>query len=237
MADTSRRSSGWRRLLALMATLVVAGALPLVCAEISFRIAGYEAIYEVYSKPSLFWEYDELLGWSHTPNSTGTYVGPRPWPIEFETPIRINSLGLRGPEVSELEPGGLRLLMLGDSRTAAFEVPYDQTFTAVLETALTKRLGRPVEVINAGVRGYGTDQSYLYFRDRGHRLAPDAVMFLSAVNDARNNTTLHRMRQDLRQARLRPARRRARAPGTSRSGLSPLFVLDPGQRLPARENR
>ena len=70
--------------------------------EIGLRLAGYQAIYDVYSKPSIFWEYDPVLGWAHTPGSEATYVGPRPWPIEFSTPIRINSQGLRGPEIDPL---------------------------------------------------------------------------------------------------------------------------------------
>jgi len=188
-------ASGPRRALLLLGVAVLAGALPLLLAELGLRIAGYQAIYDVYSKPSLFWQHDPLLGWSHTPGSTGSYVGPRPWPVEFETPIRINSLGLRGPELPELPAGGQRLLVLGDSVTVAFEVPFDQTFTALLEESLTQRLGRPVQVVNAGVRGYGTDQSFLYFRDRGHLLAPDAVIFISSNNDPTNNMTLHRMRR------------------------------------------
>jgi hypothetical protein len=122
-------------------------------------------------------------------------VGPRPWPIEYEAPVRINSLGLRGPEVEEREPGELRILFLGDSVVAGFEVPYEQTLTAVLEDQLGRRLERPVRVINAAVRGYGTDQSYLYFRERGHRLGPDLVIMVHAYNDAWNNMTMHRMRR------------------------------------------
>ncbi|MDP7075728.1 MAG: GDSL-type esterase/lipase family protein [Myxococcota bacterium] len=190
--EGSRR---WKRRLALLVLSVVAGALPLGLAEVALRLAGYEAIYDVYSKPSLFWQHDALLGWSHTPDSSGVYVGPRPWPIEFETPITINSLGLRGPDLQPRQPRELRILALGDSRTAAFEVPYEQTFTALLERSLTERLRRPVRVINAGVRGYGTDQSLLYFRDRGHRLDPDVILFLSANNDPTNNMTIHRMRR------------------------------------------
>ncbi len=37
------------------------------------------------------WQHDPLLGWSHEPNAEETFVGPRPWPIEFETPVSINS--------------------------------------------------------------------------------------------------------------------------------------------------
>ena len=63
--------------------------------------------------------------------------------------------------------GTLVAMVLGDSAVAAFEVAYAETFVAQLERKLTHKLGLPVRVINAGVRGYGTDQDYLYYRERG----------------------------------------------------------------------
>jgi hypothetical protein len=76
----------------------VSVALTLLLFEVGFRIAGYEAIYEIYSKPWIFWKHDELLSWSHEPGASGYYVGPRPWPIEFRAFVSINSIGLRGPD-------------------------------------------------------------------------------------------------------------------------------------------
>src|SRR5687768_17400213 len=172
-------------------------AIALVAAifEVGLRLTGHVAIYEMYSKPSQFWRYDELLGWSHEPGATGEFVGPRPWPIEFRGKVSINSLGLRGPEIPTREPSELRVLFSGDSIVAALEVDYEQTFVALLEPMLRERLGVPVRTINAGVRGYGTDQDYLYFRDRGWRLEPDLVVFFHSSNDPSDNTTLHEMRR------------------------------------------
>jgi len=163
--------------------------------EIGFRLAGYQAIYEVYSEPSLFWRYDDLLGWSHTPGAQGIYVGPRPWPVEFRAPVSINSIGLRGPEVVDLPPGGYRILMLGDSLVAGFEVAYEQTFAAQVEKRLNEAVDFPVQVVNAGVRGYGTDQEYLWYRERGRLLRPDLVVAFMSLNDPEDNITLHRMRR------------------------------------------
>jgi hypothetical protein len=174
----------------LLGIAVVAGIF-----EVGLRLTGHVAIYEMYSKPSLFWRYDELLGWSHEPGASGEFVGPRPWPIEFRGHVSINSLGLRGPEIGPRQPSELRVLFSGDSMVAALEVDYEQTFIALLETMLRDRLGVPVRGINAGVRGYGTDQDYLYFRDRGWRLEPDLVVFFHSGNDPSDNTTLHEMRR------------------------------------------
>jgi hypothetical protein len=165
--------------------------------EIGLRILGYQAIYEIYSKSSTLWIADSELGWHHEPNSSDVFVGPRPWPIEFETSIHINSLGLRGPEVPPRDEDDIRLLFLGDSIVAAMEVEYDKTFPARIAEELSLRTGRSVRAINAGVRGYGTDQSVLYFRNRGRLLEPDIVIFFHSGNDPRNNRTLHRMRRPM----------------------------------------
>jgi lysophospholipase L1-like esterase len=184
-----------KRLLLNLLLVAVSSGIALGGAEIAFRLAGYRAIYEIYSTPWVFWRYDPVLGWSHEPHATGTFVGPRPWPIEFSSPVKINSLGLRGPELAEKPAGGVRVLALGDSVVAGFEVPDDRTFAALLGPLVEQRIGRPVQVVNAGVRGYGTDQSYLYYTERGRELRPDLVFFLHSGNDAAENRTLHEMRR------------------------------------------
>jgi lysophospholipase L1-like esterase len=181
--------------LAKATLLLFSLGLSLLVAEVAMRVAGYEAIYEVYSKPSILWQHDALLGWSHEPGAKGRYVGPRPWPVEFESPVSINSLGLRGPEVEPIPDEGVRILVLGDSMVAGFEVRQEETFIAVLESMLTQELPFPVQAINAGVRGYGTDQTYLYFRERGRLLEPDLVLMWLSSNDLLNDITIHRMRR------------------------------------------
>src|SRR5262245_9241807 len=185
------RSRRLGTLLLVLASFALAGVL----AEVALRLAGYAALYEVYSKPELFWQHDAQLGWSLEPGARGRYIGPRPFPIEFDTAIEINSLGLRGPELPRRQDGELRVLFLGDSVVAGFEVEQPETFVALLETDLRRRLGRPVQVINAGVRGYGTDQSLLWYRERGRALAPDLVALVFSANDFDDNVTLHRARR------------------------------------------
>jgi hypothetical protein len=192
-----RRSSQSRiRAAAQTALLALASvALTLGAVEVGLRLAGYQPLYEVYSKPSILWRADPLLGWSHEPGAQDVFVGPRPWPVEFASHVRINSLGLRGPEIGPLAPGTRRVLLLGDSMVAGFEVEYEETFGALLQDEMSRALGAPVEVINAGVRGYGTDQSYLYYRERGRALEADAVVLFHSGNDPEDNVTLHRMRR------------------------------------------
>jgi hypothetical protein len=70
-----------------------------------------------------------------------------------------------------------------------------ETFAALLEQLLRERFGAPVSVINTGVRGYGTDQSYLWFRERGRTLGADLVVLVISQNDFEDNLTLHRARR------------------------------------------
>ena len=201
-AAVKQVGSRWAGLLGRLVLAAVATLLALGVLEVALRMLGYEPIYRVYSHPEVFWQHDELLGWSHEPHAHGTFVGPRPWPVEFEAPVEINSLGLRGPDLAPRPPGGVRVMVLGDSMVAGFEVPFEQTFTSRMQERLARELGIPVQVINAGVRGYGADQSYLYYRERGARLEPDFVVFIPSENDLPDNVTLHRMRRIFGKAAL-----------------------------------
>ena len=193
-APAGRRSRlrVWGQKLGLLAgsTLVC-----LLVLEVAFRIAGYQPIYSVYSKPELFWKHDARLGWVLQPGASGTYVGPRPFPIEFRTKVRINALGFRGPEVTPVPPGGRRVLLLGDSQAAGFEVAEDQTYAALTARQLSAALGAPVQVENGGIRGYATDQSLLWYEEHLRALHPDLVVFHATGNDPEDDTTLHRMRR------------------------------------------
>lgn len=182
-----------RRLGVKLALAGLSVVLTLGVVEVVFRLLGYRPVYSVYSKPDEFFRADPELGWSFAPDTQGTYVGPRPFPVEFRTDVRINSLGLRGPEIEPVPDGGLRVLVLGDSWVAGLEVPEDRTYSALLQDELTDRLGVPVQVINAGVRGYGTDQSWLLYRERLRDLEPDLVVHHTTGNDPEDNTVVHRM--------------------------------------------
>src|SRR5262245_22985760 len=96
--DTSAKSMGrrgWfvRWLKTLPKKLALAGVavlVTLVALEVVFRLFGYRPLYDEYSKPSLLWRHDRVLGWSLKPRSRGEFVGPVALPIEFRTQIRVN---------------------------------------------------------------------------------------------------------------------------------------------------
>jgi lysophospholipase L1-like esterase len=97
--------------------------------------------------------------------------------------VRTNSCGFRG---EELLPAGAarRVVVYGDSLIEAEFSALEDTFAKRLERDLAGRLRKPVEVINAGVVGYGPDQVSLRMRAEIADLRPDLVIVsLFADND------------------------------------------------------
>jgi lysophospholipase L1-like esterase len=132
----------------------------------------------------LFWQPDSQLGWVNIPDAKG-------WEScygECQIRVTINSKGLRDREIPyEKESGTNRILMLGDSTTAAMQVTLEDTFVKQLENDLNKDSGN-WEVINAGVNAYGTDNEFLFYRLEGEKYDPDIVFLnMYLANDVYNN--------------------------------------------------
>ena len=103
---------------------------------------------------------------------------------EFLTYIKINSKGLRDVEHSyEKPPDRKRILLLGDSFIEGLQVDLEKILARRLERKLSEK-GYDVEVINAGMSGYGTDQEVLFYELEGYKYDPDIViLFLLVGND------------------------------------------------------
>ncbi len=100
-------------------------------------------------------------------------------------PVRVNAAGLRGDDVPATKaPGERRVLVLGDSYTAAVQLPEDEIYTTLLEQRLNAAAtGARYRVANAGVNGAGTGHEVLYYEHEGAALAPDVVVLQYAWND------------------------------------------------------
>ncbi|MHA7836086.1 MAG: SGNH/GDSL hydrolase family protein [bacterium] len=121
--------------------------------------------------------------------------------------FEINSRGLRADREYPYEkPAGVfRIVSLGDSFTAGYEVQGHETFSAVLERELGNE-GLSVEVLNAGVSGYSNAEAALYLERELLRYDPDLVLFSFYANDLVDNvrTGLFALRDgELVQARER----------------------------------
>ena len=180
-----RRSRGAVRvwLRRLLEWLGVA-ALSLLVAEVALR---FVLDVQPLTPGQFVFEAHPTRGWTHRAGAVDEYVK-----IGTRQEIRINSLGLRERELArERTPGTWRVLVIGDSQVAGFEVAQDATFTRVAERVLRER-GHEVEIINGGFRGYGTDQVLLFLREDGVRYRPDVVLYVWAYNDPEDNMTIHR---------------------------------------------
>ncbi|MBF0253897.1 MAG: SGNH/GDSL hydrolase family protein [Candidatus Omnitrophica bacterium] len=100
-------------------------------------------------------------------------------------PIRINSMGLRNPEISLDKPAGvMRVLVLGDSVAFGDGVREEEAFPARLEGLLNAGGTSRWQVINGGVRGYNTVMEKRLFEEVGLRYQPDWVVLAYVLNDA-----------------------------------------------------
>jgi len=94
--------------------------------------------------------------------------------------VRINSLGLRGPEPTLPKPEGLRrILTTGDSSVFGFGVAGSAVFSEVAAEAL----GEGFESINAAIPGYSSYQSINLLRLRALQTDPDIVVIGNLWSD------------------------------------------------------
>ncbi len=152
-----------------LAILALAVSLYPFCEEYNPKSDSDPGFYRESKAPGLKYE--------HVPGASGTLNGVH---------VRINSQGLRGPEVQMLKPEDiLRVVVLGDSIVFGQGVPEQGSLPAHLEDLLSKRVqGREVEVINAGVRGYDMEHYLVMLRKKVLPLQPDLmVLVITEMND------------------------------------------------------
>jgi lysophospholipase L1-like esterase len=151
--------------------------IALVLAEVVLRAVG-QAPFAVNPERAKFWLHDETLGWRHRPSQSGVF---RKDPFEIQ--VDINSFGLRDDEFPREKPEGRqRIVVLGDSFAWGFGVEQPDIFTELLEESLDG-----VDVINAGVSGYASDQQLLWLQSDGMRFSPDLVVLVFTGNDEHDN--------------------------------------------------
>ena len=169
---------------------LVLGAVLFACltTEAAFRLVGWRQgiDYRLYLKeltnsdrlPAGLFRTDRRLGRGIlAPNAEVLAVTS-----DFSVVYRTNGEGLRDREHSyERPPAVLRVLALGDSFTFGEGVPYGERFTDIAENALDG-----VEIINAGVPGWGIENELVYLELEGVRYRPDwVVVFINFVDTIR----------------------------------------------------
>ena len=165
-----------RGILINLSLIIISTFFALFLSETALRFMGFNPMY-VSPERDRFWKYDSLLGWAHQPGQEGIFETP-----QFRTVVRINENGLRDREhLYERQNNIERILVLGDSFAWGYGVEESERFSQLLE----EELG--VEVINAGVSGYSTDQELLWYRNEGIKYETDLVILVLAGNDVGDN--------------------------------------------------
>ena len=97
--------------------------------------------------------------------------------------VRVNALGLRGPELGEKAPGECRVLALGDSMIYGQGVAEEDTVTARLERELARGGGPRWRAVNGGIRAYDTLQEVALAEELAPVVVPDVVVLYWFAND------------------------------------------------------
>ena len=176
-------STGRRLKLAVFFGVMLALTLGVCFGVLEFGLSRYYS-----DEQSGQWSgFHPTLGWVLVP---GTY-----WtkPVEMfrKFPIRVDDRGLRAHTVPTDVKRPAGLLVLGDSFTFARETPTEKIFTQQLQLLMDQRAAG-VEVLTAGVPGYGTAQELLLMRqlrdERG--IAPATYLLMFFTNDILDNLCL-----------------------------------------------
>lgn len=170
--------------VAIGVVTILAGFLPTAFAQqylltlgsLAVALLAAEAILQYQYAPSYYtaYEQDERALFKLRPGAVRDYKHLKVNGGNTIT-FRVNSDGFRGPE---LKPRGeqLRIAVYGDSFIQAEFTPQQETFTAQLQKSLATKLGRSVEVVNAGVAGYGPDQILRRIQTELDKLRPHLVI-------------------------------------------------------------
>jgi len=133
------------------------------------------------------WFPQNLGTWGMTRNGITSHVpNLSVYLPKFKQEISINSHGMRDREHAVAkEPGTIRILVLGDSFMEANQVAFKDSFPSLLEAKLKSEASGQVEVINAGVSGWGTDDELTYLTRYGFRFHPDLVLVGMTLHNGR----------------------------------------------------
>jgi hypothetical protein len=160
-----------RRLLLVAGSLAVA----LLLGEIALRLfmpqpIGFDA--------GRIWEPADGLRWRRRANldvrvNTG------------EREVRLLSDAARHRVgTTSAGPAAIRILVMGDSMIEALQVDAEQTMASLLARSLSTRLGRTVDVVNAGVGGWDPNQYLTATRQELEQSSYDlALIFVYLDND------------------------------------------------------
>jgi hypothetical protein len=178
-------------------------------------VCGLRVYDYVESERGKFCQYDDAIGWIGKANAHDDFQ------------VRHNPYGFRGPAYETARSAEPRFAVLGDSFVWGFGVEEQDIFTSVME----RESARPIEVVNLGVSGYGTDQELLLWERTGRLWRPDHLLLLvTLAND------LDEILVPVAHDYAKPVFRAARGGGLAIENV-PVPPRQQGWREPDRETR
>jgi peptidoglycan/xylan/chitin deacetylase (PgdA/CDA1 family) len=162
----------------------LAGKLPLLCAWLIVAWADAAPLHPaprpgddpiIEDERTLAYRHDAELGWFPKADNRVTYTGSR------TIHIAHNAMGFRDREHARKKTRP-RLVFVGDSFVWGYDVEAEERFTEHVQAAFDT-----IEVLNLGVSGYGTDQSYLLLQKFWDDFDPDAVIYMFSETDVEDN--------------------------------------------------
>ena len=165
-----------RSLLASAALLLTSLLVSLVAAEIVVRIVRPQA--QLVISPGGLYVADPPVRYRLAPGYEGRIYNR----AEFSNAVRINRVGLRGPELESERDDTVRVLAIGDSFPFGVGVEGSEAFVAVLADLLTDDF-RPAVGLNAGVPGFGIQDAQSWLARHGVKLDPDVVVMAIFVGN------------------------------------------------------
>ena len=166
-----------RTMLKNLCLLLVSCAIGLSLCEVSLRLfyPRYRELAEAQ------FEKDALRVWARAPNSRGSHVHPD---TRLSHSLLHNNFGLR--QHRDFREADLAVAanigFFGDSFTENVRMAAPYSFTEPLDYLLNLQPGR-FNVLNFGVEGYGTDQSFLHYEHFRHAGDLDHVFYVYFDND------------------------------------------------------
>ena len=115
------------------------------------------------------------------PNISGHHISPG----EFNYPFQTSSLGFRSAELGAGPAATPRILCLGDSFTFGVGASDPETWPAQLEVKLNVA-GKKIEVVNAGVMGWGLAEYWIWTSAKAAQLAPNLIVVGCHASDWEN---------------------------------------------------
>lgn len=163
------RSRTFRIVASLLVFVVVMGGLELAARQLAPSVPTWQGA-----------DNDGVIMTGHETRLWGMGTGRRQ---NGDGWANINENGLRGPIPIVPRPADLqRILVLGDSTWFGHGVNDDQTTPAILERTL-KAQGINVEVVNAAIPGYSTEQSKLILEELGWAMEPTLLLICNLWSD------------------------------------------------------